>query len=361
MQDQAVKWMRYALNLAKKAQGHTFPNPLVGAVVVKGGRQVGGGLHKRAGGPHAEVFALRRAGLQARGAEMFCTLEPCSHQGRTGPCVEEIIRARIKKVYVGIKDPNPLTKGKGIRRLREAGIKVQVGLLEREIRELNESFFCAMTKQRPLVTIKIAQSLDGKIATRSGASKWITHAASRRHAHRSRSFFDAIIVGIHTVLADDPRLEAGKGHRLTKIVVDARLQIPLEARLLKTRQPVIVAAVKKDRAREARLVQRGVKVLYTRSDRGRVDLRQLLKKLHALEIRHLLVEGGATLIGSFLDNRLADKAMIYIAPKIIGGAQALVSVKGEGVSSLRSAVLLKNSSVKNIKGDYLLEGYLAYP
>ena len=363
MQADVEKFMRRALHLAEKAKGETFPNPLVGAVVVKNGRVVGQGFHKKAGGPHAEIFALKEAGQRAQGAALFCTFEPCVHYGRTGPCVDKIIKAKIKDVYAGMLDPNPLTKGKGVEKLRKAGIRVKVGFLENEIRHLNEPFIKAMTRGEPFVTIKIAESLDGKIATRRGESKWITNELSREYAHFIRRFFDAIMVGIHTVLKDDPKLEPlarHRNHSLTKIIIDSELKIPPGARLLKTRQPVIIAAVKKNKVKEKKLVGRKVKVIYTKSDKGRVDLGELLRKLNHLELRNILVEGGSELIGSFLDKKLADKALVFMAPKIIGGRCALTSVGGEGADTLQSAIRLGSISIKRLRDDILLEGYLKY-
>ena len=363
MQAEVEKSMGLALRLAEKANGETFPNPLVGAVVVKKGKVVGRGYHKKAGGPHAEIFALRQAGLAAKGAALYCTFEPCSHYGRTGPCVDEIIRAGIKEVYAGMIDPNPANRGKGIRRLRKAGIRVKTGFLKEEISRLNEPFIKAMTKKKPFVTIKIAQSLDGKTATKTGASKWITNEGSRRYSHGLRRFFDAIMVGINTVLKDDPRLEPTlpfRSHRLTKIILDSQLKIPLSAALLATKQPVLVAAVKKNKSKERALAQKGVQVLYARSRKGRVDLKDLMKKLNRLEIRNVLVEGGSELIGSLLDERLADKALVFVAAKIIGGTQALSSVGGRGADSLGSAVSLKRVSIKKFEEDILIEGYLKY-
>ena len=357
------KYMGLALRLAAKARGETFPNPLVGAVLVRNGRVVGYGYHKKAGGPHAEIVALRKAARKARGAVLFCTFEPCAHYGRTGPCVDEIIRAKIKEAYVGMIDPNPLTKGQGIERMRRAGIKVRVGFLQDEVKRLNEPFVKAMVKGVPFVTIKIAESIDGKIATKHAESKWITNEASRKYAHSLRRFFDAIMVGINTVLRDDPGLQPStraRDHRLTKIIVDSELKIPLTARLLKTKQPVIIAAVKKNKTKEIRLLKKGFRVIYTRSDKGRVDLRELLSQLHRLEIRNILVEGGSELIGSFLDKKLADKALVFMAAKIIGGRHALSSVGGEGADELRSAIMLEGVSLKKINGDFLFEGYLRY-
>lgn len=357
------KYMRMAIRLAKKAEGETFPNPLVGAVIVKNGRIVGRGFHKKAGGPHAEIYALKSAGFRARGAALFCTFEPCVHYGRTGPCVDAIIQAGIKEVYAGMVDPNPLTRGKGLLWLRRHGLNVRVGFLEKDIRELNKPFVWAMINNRPLVTVKIAESIDGKAATRSGESRWITDAETRRYSHDLRRFYDGIMVGINTVLRDDPFLELSAGpatHVLRKIIVDSRLRIPLSCRLLKTKQPVIVAAVKKNRKKEALLARAGVCVIHVRSKNSRVDCKDLLEKLHTLEIRNILVEGGATLIGSLLDQKLADKIFAFIAPKIIGGKYALSSIGGQGIDSLRSAIRLENIHFKRFKDDFLVQGDLRY-
>lgn len=358
-----IVYMRQALALALKARGRTFPNPLVGALVVKEGKVIGRGFHKEAGGPHAEIFALRQAGLRAKGASLVCTFEPCAHVGRTGPCVREIVRAGVKDVYIGMIDPNPLTRGKGASILRRAGIAVHMGFLKEKIAAVNRPFIKAMTEGMPFVTAKIAQSLDGKIATKTGASKWITSSRARAVAHDARRFFDAIMVGIHTVLKDDPGLEplpSAKGHRLVKVIVDSELRTPVSAKLFKTRQPVVIAAVKKNKKREEALRKKGARIIYTVSKRGRVDLRRLLELLNALEVRSILVEGGAELIGSFLDERLADRLMAYIAPKVIGGTDALGSVGGQGVSHLDRAIGLENISVEKIGCDLLIEGDIAY-
>ncbi len=363
MQADVKRYMRMAITLAKKAKGRTFPNPLVGAVIVKNGRIVGRGFHKKAGGPHAEIYALKEAGARAKGASLYCTFEPCSHYGRTGPCVDEIITAGIKKVYCGIIDPAPITRGKGVRALKKAGIAVSVGFFEDDIKLINESFIKAVTKDIPFVTIKIAESLDGKTATRYGESKWITNESSRKYAHMVRRFYDCIMAGINTVLKDDPFLEppeGSKSNKLIKVVVDSRLRIPLHARLLNTCQPVIVACVKKDALKEKRLRQRGVLVIHTRSNKGKVDIRELLKKLGLLEIRNILVEGGSTLTGSLIDERLVDKAIVFIAPKFIGGVNSQSSVGGEGVKKLSSAIGLKDVITKRFSGDIMLEGYLSY-
>ncbi len=352
--------MRRALELAARGRGKTFPNPLVGAVIVKNGKIVGEGFHHKAGGPHAEVLALKEAAGKACGAALFCTFEPCFHFGRTGPCVDAVISAGIREVYIGSRDPNPLTCGKSVRLLRRHGIRVTVGIQEKKVVRLNEPFFCAMRRHKPLVTLKVAASLDGKIATRSGRSQWITGAAARRHAHHMRRYYDAIMVGIGTVLKDDPGLEADGGHRLTKVIADTALRLPLSARLLKTRQPVVVATATHNKAKEKMLSARGVTILHTKRGGEGVELNDLLRQLHAMEIRHLLVEGGAALTGAFLDERLADKIIFYTAPMIIGGRQALGAIGGRGVDAPQKAVSVKQMTMQRIGRDFFIEGDLVY-
>lgn len=361
MQDKLNRYMELALALAQKAAGRTFPNPLVGAVIVKNGRIAGKGFHKKAGGPHAEIFALKNAGRKAKGAVLFVTLEPCFHYGRTPPCVDEIIKSGIKKVYVSTRDANPLTAGKSVKKLRANGIDVEIGLKAREAKLLNEAFFKSMEKSLPLVTIKMAQSIDGKTATSKGQSKWITGSISRKYSHDIRRFYDAILVGINTVLKDDPMLEpSDQSHRLVKVILDSSFRIPLGSRLLKGRQPVIIAAVKKNIPKERRLKKMGVEVVYIRAKGKRIDLKDLLARLNSFEIRSILVEGGSEVIGSFLDERLADKAIVFIAPKIIGGRSALGSVGGAGARSLSSCIKFKNISLRRIGEDFLFEGAIKY-
>jgi len=352
--------MRLALDMAVRASGRTFPNPLVGAVVVKDGRVVGEGYHRRAGLPHAEVLALRQAGVKARGAALFCTFEPCFHKGRTPPCVDAVVSSGVSEVYIGVRDPNPMTRGKSIRKLRSAGVRVFEGFYQDEVQRLNEPFFCSMNKRRPLVTLKVAASLDGKTATAAGHSKWMTSALSRAYARRMRGSFDAIMVGIHTVLKDDPRLEGVSGNRLTKVIVDSSLKLPLSARLLKTKQSVIIAVNRTDLKKEKILRGRGVTVLRVPGRNGRVSLKALLGELGRREIRNLLVEGGASLAGSFLDEKLADKVMFYLAPSLMGGREALGGIGGRGARFPRQGARLKDMTIKRIGGDILIEGRLSY-
>ncbi|MGE5280464.1 MAG: bifunctional diaminohydroxyphosphoribosylaminopyrimidine deaminase/5-amino-6-(5-phosphoribosylamino)uracil reductase RibD [Deltaproteobacteria bacterium] len=373
MRHRVEYFMRQALGLAARGASTTLPNPCVGAVVVKAGRIVGRGFHERAGMPHAEVLALRQAGPRARGATLYCTLEPCDHQGRTGPCTRAVMRAGIRRVFIGTTDPNPLVNGRGIRRLRRYGIEVRAGFLEKEGEVLNRPYLFAHRRRRPMVTVKVAASLDGKTATRTGASRWITDADSRRHAHRARASFDAIMVGIGTVLADDPRLEAplayvrpwrpGAARRRTwtKIVVDSRGRLPLRSRLLRTAGRLVVAAAAMSRGREEALRRKGALVVRCPAKGGRVDLKRLMKALYRLEVRHVLAEGGATLRGSLFDARLADRAVFYLAPMVIAGEKALPAVGGEGAGPLKAAARLRNVTCRRLKNDLLIEGDVVYP
>lgn len=355
-----IVYMRYARQLALKARGRTSPNPLVGAVVVRDNRIVGKGFHQAAGLPHAEVVALEEAGRQARGATLYVTLEPCIHFGRTPPCVDRIIQSGIKRVVAGMTDPNPLVNGKGLQLLARHGLKVESGLLEDELRRMNEGFIKYITRGMPLVTVKVAQSLDGKIATRTGSSKWISSDLSRSYSHRLRSSFDAIMVGINTVLRDDPRLCAwGSGPQPAKIVVDAQLSTPQDAALFSGSGKVILvtAPLKPGLETQNRLaLSEKASILEVKQKAGLVNLRDMLKKLARLEITSILVEGGGTLIGSLFDEGLVDRVMFFVSPRIIGGKQAISSVMGRGVARVESALQLKDVRVRRFKQDYLFEG-----
>ncbi|MCL6635390.1 MAG: bifunctional diaminohydroxyphosphoribosylaminopyrimidine deaminase/5-amino-6-(5-phosphoribosylamino)uracil reductase RibD, partial [Peptococcaceae bacterium] len=337
-------YMRMALELAGRARGRTSPNPMVGAVVVKDGKVVGSGYHLRAGTPHAEVHALNEAGEKARGATLYVTLEPCCHYGRTGPCSEAVIGAGIARVVVAMTDPNPKVAGGGIKRLREAGIEVTLGVLEEEARELNEVFIKYITTGRPFVVAKAAMSLDGKIATRSGRSKWITGPEARAYGHQLRDWYDAIMVGIGTVLADDPsltaRLPGGKGRDPVRVILDSRARIPLNAGVLTRRSgaPTIIAATAAaPQAKLAALRRAGARVLVV-NDGPRVDLAGLMKLLAEQEITSVLIEGGSGVHGSALAAGIVDKVAWFIAPRIIGGREAPGPVGGEGVDDPAGAV-----------------------
>ena len=357
--------MARALNLAARARGRTSPNPLVGAVLVKDGEIVGQGFHPRAGEPHAEIFALRQAGERARGATLYINLEPCCHYGRTPPCTEALIRAGVAEVRMAMEDPNPLVHGKGRAALEAAGIRTFVGDHEAQAHQLNEAFVKYITTGRPFVTVKFAMSLDGKIATSTGESRWITGEAARRRVHELRDVSDAICVGVNTVLADNPRLttrldKPDVEHPL-RVILDSQGRAPLAARVFDPALlgKTIVATTQAMPARHrATLEVQGVEAWVLPSDdQGRVDLAALLDRLGERELTSLLVEGGGSVLASFFERRLVDKVMAFVAPLIIGGQDAPTPVKGAGVSRLADALRLERVSVERVGEDVLVVGY----
>jgi len=360
---QDFQFMYSALELALKAKGKTSPNPLVGAVVVRNNKIVGQGYHHCCGAAHAEVLALKQAAGKARGATLYVTLEPCGHFGRTPPCVDSIIESGIREVVIGTKDPNPVNNGKSILKLKRAGIKVKVGCLSEDLRKINEPFFKHILKKIPFVVVKCAQTLDGKIASSKGHSKWITSKETRDFSHKLRNDFDAILVGINTVLKDDPYLNPqSQSKRFKKIIVDSTLKIPLKGNLYKnTKSTDIIFATTKKASKQkiSRLVKKGICVLVCPLKDGQVDLKVLFKKLAQQEILSLLVEGGAKIIGSVLTQKLADKMWIFIAPKIIGDQSALSAVDGLGIQNVNKAVSLKRIQIYPLAKDFLIEGYIA--
>ncbi|MBI5150871.1 MAG: bifunctional diaminohydroxyphosphoribosylaminopyrimidine deaminase/5-amino-6-(5-phosphoribosylamino)uracil reductase RibD [Candidatus Omnitrophica bacterium] len=355
-------FMRKALALAAKGKGRTSPNPMVGAVIVKGDRVVAGGWHKRCGTDHAEIVALKKAGARARGAKLYVTLEPCFHYGRTPPCVDKIIESGIREVVIAMVDPNPLTRGKSIAKLRRAGIKTTVGVLRAQAAKMNEAFEKYIRHKMPFTAAKCAQTLDGKIATAGGQSRWITSAPARAYAHRVRDEFDAICVGVNTVLRDDPRLNGQRqDKRLKKIIVDSSLRTPWNARLFAGVDPAdcFIAVTKKAPAAAVkRFRQRGVNVIVCPAKAGGVDLKWLLKALAKEEITSILMEGGAHVIGSALKGRLVDKFYIYIAPRILGDQNALGAVAGLKALDVNKAVRLKDLTLRKLGEDILVTGYV---
>ncbi len=359
-----IDYMTRAYQLALKGRGQTSPNPMVGAIVVKQQKIIAEGWHKRCGGPHAEIIALKKAQHRAQGAKLYVTLEPCFHFGRTSPCVDSIIKNRIKEVVIGMKDPNPLTNGKSIAKLKQLGIKTRVGLLEEKLKKMNESFIKYIKYRKPFVVVKVAQTLDGKIATQTGQSKWITSSLSRRFSHQLRNEFDAIMVGINTVLKDNPGLNASRKTKdLKKIILDSHLRIPPKARLFHRTllQNCVLATTKKAPRVKIKFFQdRGVQVILCPQKDGLVDLKWLLEELAKREITSVLIEGGSRLIGSALKEKLVDKMLIFIAPKILGDHQALSAVKGRKIFHVNQALSLKDISLKNFSQDLFLEGYIQY-
>ena len=367
-----VGYLRLALRLARRGYGTTSPNPMVGAVLVKGGKVVGRGWHRRAGGPHAEIEALRDArqrGNNPKGGTMYVTLEPCSTHGRTPPCTEAIIGAGIRRVVAGAVDPNPRHCGRGYAALKRAGIAVTHGVLDGECGQLNEAFNHWIVQRTPLVTVKAGMTLDGKIATASGESRWITGEAARNYGMKLRQGSDAILVGINTVLKDDPSLTyrgAGSArrnrnpmarvHRLRRIVLDARGRTPLDARVVSDENPeltTIVVSRVASRSRVAALAKK-VKVLIAPARAGKIDLRWLLKRLGAEEVTSLLVEGGGEVNASFLLQGLAQRVVFFYAPKILGGRDSRKGVAGAGARHLGEALTLSEVKWRKLGPDLML-------
>ena len=355
------KFMREALRLARRGAASTSP---VGAVIVKDGKIIGRGYHARAGAPHAEIVALQEAGEAARGADLYLTLEPCCHYGHTPPCTEALIAAGIRRVFAAQQDPNPKVSGAGLARLRAAGIEAQVGLLQEEARELNEAHHKFIVSGLPLVTLKLACSLDGKIATHTGESHWITGEAARRFAHRLRAGHKAIMVGAGTVLADDPQLNVrlAKGCHPRRVVVDSKGRTPPAASVLSPCHPPTIIATTELAPAERReeLAAAGAEVLVLPQRRDKVDLEALLRALGERDITSLLVEGGGTLAAGLLEAKLVDKVWFIIAPIIIGGETAPSAVRGRGVARLAEAPRLKRVKVRRLGEDLAVGGYLPF-
>lgn len=352
--------MRRAIALAKQGGGFVHPNPLVGCVVVKDGQVIAEGYHEKYGEFHAERNALTRCKADTTGATLYVTLEPCCHYGKTPPCTEIIIEKGLAKVFVGILDPNPLVAGKGVKILQDAGIEVVSGLCEDEIREMNKVFLKYITTKRPYVIMKTAMTLDGKIAAHTGDSKWVTNAESRKAVHALRSELAGVVVGINTVLADDPMLNCrldGRCHQPVRIVVDSKLRIPMDSQLVKTAKEyrTIIATSQAVISTEA-LISKGIEIVFCASNDNHVDINDLMDKLGAMGIDSLLLEGGGTLNAAFLEAGCVDEVWAFIAPKIIGGAAAKTPVSGKGIDLMSEAINLHNIEIQNINGDILIKG-----
>jgi diaminohydroxyphosphoribosylaminopyrimidine deaminase/5-amino-6-(5-phosphoribosylamino)uracil reductase len=358
------QWMKRVLRLAEKGRGRTSPNPMVGAILVKEDKVVGKGFHAKAGEAHAEIIALQRAREDARGAVLYVNLEPCTHYGKTPPCAPRVIETGVRRVVIGMEDPNPLVRGKGIETLKRAGLDVRVGILERECRRLNEAFCKYILEKEPFVILKVAATLDGKIATRDGDSKWISGEASRRFVHQLRDQVDGVLVGIGTILKDDPLLTTRikRGRDPYRIVLDSRLEIPEKARVIGEfpEKVIIVVTELVPEDQIERLGKRGVRILTVDSKEGKIDLKSCLSRLAEIGIMSLLVEGGTQVNGSFLDEGLIDKLLLFLSPKLIGDHRAPGIFGGRGVSSLQEAIPLKEMKAKRIGEDILLEGYLEW-
>lgn len=356
-------YMRLALELAKAQRGQTSPNPMVGSVVVKDQQIVGLGAHLRAGEAHAEVHALQMAGDKAQNATIYVTLEPCSHYGRTPPCADQVLEAGIKKVVVAALDPNPLVAGRGIEKLKKAGLEVEVGLLAKESEKMNEAFNHYIVHKKPFVTMKTATTLDGKIATVTGESQWITGEEARQDVHLLRHESDAILVGVQTVIKDNPRLttrlERAEGRHPLRVVLDSTLRIPRDAQILDTSVAPTWICCSQAASREdiSTLSERGVRIIQT-EDSERISIGNVLKKLGEEHVSTLLVEGGGEINASFLEGGHVQKVVTYIAPKLIGGHLAPTAFRGEGFSSLKDAISLKDLSMEQLGNDFKVTGYI---
>jgi len=360
--------MKKALSLAKIAAGYTSPNPAVGCVIVKDGRIIGTGYHRKAGTPHAEVWALREAGDQAEGSTVYVTLEPCAHYGRTPPCAKALAEKKVAKVVIAMLDPNPLVAGKGAAILRKAGIKVEIGLLSREAAQLNEAFIKWMMVKQPFIVAKLAQSLDGRIASRTGKSQWITNNWARRYGHYLRSVYDGILVGINTILLDNPMLTCRidregqeAPHQPVRIVLDSQGRIPLTARVVmdQTTSTIVVTTEQCPSEKKTALEKAGVQVLIVPQREGHVDLPSALEALGQAGIQSLLIEGGSAVQGSFFDAHMVDKIYAFLGNKVLGGKDALSSVSGIGVDGLDECMPLTYDSVELNDGNILITAYNA--
>ncbi len=354
-----------ALKQAEKALGMCSPNPAVGAVIVKDGVVVGRGYTRPAGFDHAEVVALNEAGEKARGAVLYVTLEPCCHHGRTGPCSEAVIKAGIKEIHIALPDPNPLVCGGGVNALQEAGIIVELGEHAEEARKLNEGFLKYIATGMPFVIAKYAMSLDGKIAARTGDARWISNADSRRYVHHQRRIADAVIVGINTVLTDDPKLTARDSamsiaKQPVRVILDSRCRIPPDARVFSQPGKTIIAVAESlSKEKTGHLPKDNVEILRVPEENGMISLRALLAELGRKQMTTVLVEGGSTVLGSLADQRLIDKVMVFIAPVIIGGAGAKTAVSGLGAETVASAMRLTDVTIDKFGDDVLVTGYLS--
>lgn len=350
-------FIQRTIRLAEKARGMTSPNPMVGAVIVKDGEILAEDFHRKPGTPHAEALVIQKAGDSARGSVLYVNLEPCCHTGkRTPPCTKSIINAGIAKVVAGMKDPNPKVSGMGFLELQQAGVEVVSGVLEDKAKKLNEAYIKFITTGIPFVTLKIAMTLDGKIATPEGQSKWITGEKARKAVHRLRSNADAVITAIGTVKADDPRLTARirGGRNPLRIVIDPQLDIPADAKILTTPPGTVIVTQAND-SRTDYLEKKGVQIL---NYQGKLDLNWLIRKLGEMHFTSVLIEGGSSLNSHALEDRIVDKVIFFIAPKIIGGKESFPAVGGKSFQKLEEAFRVTGTVMKRLGEDFLIEGYL---
>ena len=355
--------MRQALLLAGKVCGLTSPDPCVGAVIVKDNKIISSGYHDKYASPHAEAYAIKKAGKKAMGSTLYINLEPCSHYGNNPPCADLVVRSGIKRVVAAMQDPNPLVNGKGFKILKKAGIKVEVGLLEKEAKRLNEFFIKHIIAGSPFVILKLALTLDGKIATKTGDSQWISNERSRQYVHTIRNKVDAIMAGIGTILKDDPLLSARKGGKIIKepykIIIDPLAQIPLPSKVLKDASKAIVVSTKKAPAKKIEALKKlGVRVMFPATRGGRIDLKDVFKVLGSENITSILIEGGGNTAAQAIEQKVVDKVTFFISPKIIGGKDAITPVEGSGIKDMKNAIRLKEVEITRFDDDIMVEGYI---
>jgi diaminohydroxyphosphoribosylaminopyrimidine deaminase / 5-amino-6-(5-phosphoribosylamino)uracil reductase len=360
------KYMDMCLHLAEKGKGYTSPNPMVGCVIVKNGKVVGRGYHEKYGGPHAEVNALTRAGKLAERSTLYVNLEPCSHFGKTPPCVDLIISKKVKRVVIGMRDPNPVVNGSGVKKLREAKIEVIENILIRRAKLLNEKFIKSVGQKMPFVTVKIAQTLDGRIADSQFKSKWITNSLAQKYTHGLRATNDAILVGANTIIKDNPKLTVRllKGRNPVRVVVDGKLSTPLSSEVFRNTnvaKTVIFISKKIVRTKHSKinaLTKLGIDVVALKSNSYRISLNQVLKMLHLMNITSVLVEGGSNIFSQIIVKNLADKIVFMVAPKILG--DGIQSIKLNKNIPLQKALSLKNLKIKILNDNVIFEGYINY-
>lgn len=357
-------YMRIAMEEGKKGKGYVYPNPMVGAVIVKHNRVIAKGYHRYFGGAHAEIEALSTAGKKVKGADLYVTLEPCSHQGKTPPCADEIIKAGIKKVVIAMKDPNPIVKSRGIGKLKRAGIEVKTGILGKSAEKMNRDYmkYIKENKNRKAhVILKIAMTMDGKIATYSGDSKWITCEASRNYVHKLRGNSDAIITGINTVLTDNPLLTArtkGLHKNPVRIILDSYCRIPLNLKIIsdKSAKTVIMTSNKASSKKIQQLRKKGIEVIIMPVKDGHISIKSAVEYIKRKNIKDIMIEAGAEVNFNALNSGVVDEVYVFIAPKIIGGKEAKSAVSGKGIKYFKDSINIKNMQIERVGIDILIRG-----
>ena len=369
MNNQDKKYLKMTIALAKKGIGRVSPNPLVGSLITKNGKIIAKGYHQYCGGDHAEIDAIKKAKQSLKGATLYVNLEPCAHFGRTPPCADSIIKAGIRRVVIGLIDPNPINRGRGIKKLLKAGVLVEACEQTKDFEELNEIFIKYITLKSPFVCVKAGQSLDGKIATSTGQSKWITSAASRTKAQILRKKYDCIMVGINTILKDNPYLSCRYRNKLendipVKLIIDSHLRTPFNSNIFSKKSPAPVMIATTDKASKEKIIKfndMGVDVLVCPQGKSKdVDLKYLMDQLYRHEISSVLVEGGSKINGSCFDSRIVDKICFFTAFKIIGGVHSLNTVAGNGIADLQKAIILDKVKISKLDTDLLIEGKVKY-